>query len=63
MSYSVLAVVFDLVIYSLLEFLLQVGACKKGLFDTLACLFLVGGIFKFSSRRELRSFEYFQGTA
>ena len=48
-SYSILTVVFDLVFYSLLEFLLQVGACKKGLFDTLPGLFLVGGIFKFPS--------------
>ena len=61
-SYSVLTVVFNLVIYSLLKLLLQVSACEKSMLDTLPCLFLISRVFIFSSRRELGSFEYFKGT-
>ena len=62
-SYSVLTVVFDLVINSLLELLLQVSACKKGLLNAFPCLLLVGRVFKFSSGRQLSAFENFKCTA
>ena len=62
-SYSVLTVVFDLVINSLLELLLQVSACKQGLLNAFPCLLLVDRVFKFSSRRELSTFENFKCTA